>query len=189
MTNLEITDENYLANYERLEKTLWFQRNRARLYLYSSAIVYVLIGFFSLPEHTIDSGQRGTPHANEVLNPSATYIFLLIFFLILIAIPFFDRYALVKKFLVMKEFERQKRKANTVYDFNEKGVEIVYSGSKKEYPWNMFQTMVFMKQYLIFGSEVQPVALIWVYVTKENEADLSRLVTELQSKYKMRLTK
>lgn len=89
----------------------------------------------------------------------------------------------------MKEFERQVGKANTVYEFNNKGVEIVYSGSKKEYSWNMFQTMVFMKQYLIFGSEVQPMVSFWMYVTKENEADLNSLVTELQTEYKMRLIK
>ena len=89
----------------------------------------------------------------------------------------------------MKEFERQVGKANTVYDFDDKRVQIVFSGSKKEYTWNMFQTMVFMKGYLIFGSEVQPMVSCWVYVTKENEADLSRLVAELQSKYKMRLIK
>lgn len=90
MTDLKITDENYLVNYERLEKMMWFQRNRTRLFLYGFAIVYVLVGLSDLPESKLGSGQGVAPPVNEVLNPLATYIFLLIFFLILIAVPFLN---------------------------------------------------------------------------------------------------
>jgi|GEM_PF-5777647 len=42
---------------------------------------------------------------------------------------------------------------------------------------------------MILGSELFPVISFWLHVPTEHEAELSQLVTTLQSKYKMHLIK
>jgi hypothetical protein len=188
MTDLTITDENYLANYERLEKNLWFQRSRGRFVFCNLGIIIILLDLFNRPENTIATEALATPETGAVYY-NMIHLFSLAIFIALFVSPFFERYASLKKISVMREFERQFGKVNSVYSFDEKGVEILYGSSRKEYTWNMFQTITFSKQFLFFTSEVHPSVFFWVYVSKENEAALDKLVTELRAKFEMRLVK
>jgi len=186
--HLIITDDNYLNTHETIIKRWWYERNKGWLFLSIFVALYSIlqiIGFFRQSNSATDDKSG----VNFFLLDVRFWFFFVFLALMIILWWFYRQNKPLKKIPFMREFEKQVRKTDMVYDLGETRLRITYGHAVMEYGWNMFQKFHFFKGYLIMTSDYYPINPVWIPLKMESKQELVDFVKVIQKKFKMDINK
>lgn len=187
--NLTIIDKNYLGTYERIEKIRWFEQNRTILFFSVLIMIYSIssLVFYPLPQRTLTSDElsKGQVKPSFFLSDPGFVYFVIFLTLFAIARSLYKRYVALKRIPLMREYEKQVRKTDVKYDFDETRLRIEHGNAISEYRWSMFQKFYFTKGFLIMYSQYYPLNPVWIRLKEEDKSELTSMVEVIKEKFKI----